>query len=92
MLKRIEAILNEKVRPELAFHGGDVEVLDFDGGVLHVRLLGQCANCPSASLTTEQLIEAELHAALPEVEQVVLVQQVSDELLSQARAILAHHG
>ena len=36
MLKRIEAILNEKVRPELAFHSGDVEVLDFDGGVLPV--------------------------------------------------------
>ncbi len=92
MLEQIEAVLDEKVRPELAFHGGSVEVLEFADGVLRVRLLGQCASCPSAYLTTEQLIEAELIAALPEVKQVVLVQQVSDDLLTQARAILSRHA
>ena len=77
MLEKIEQVLNEKVRPELALHGGDVEMLEF-------------AACPSAYLTTEQLIEAELTEALPEVTQVVLVQQVSDDLLAQARAMLRH--
>ena len=90
MLEKIEAVLDERVRPELAFHGGDIEVLGFSGGVLRFRLLGQCASCPSAYLTPEQLIRAELTAALPEVEEVVLVQQVSEDLLDQARAILHH--
>ena len=90
MLEKIEAVLDERVRPELAFHGGDIEVLEFSGGVLKFRLLGQCASCPPAYLTTEQLIRAELTAALPEVEEVVLVQQVSEDLLDQARAILNH--
>ena len=91
MLEKIERVLDEKVRPELAFHGGDVEVLEFADGVLRIRLLGQCACCPSAYLTTEQLVEAEVTAALPEVRQVVLVQQVSEGLLDQARAILSRH-
>ena len=54
------------------------------------RLLGQCANCPSAYLTTETLIQEELLQAVPGLEQVVLVQAVSDALLDQARAILRH--
>lgn len=90
MLEKIEQVLNEKVRVELALHGGNVEVLEFADGVVRVRLLGQCSACPSAYLTTEQLIEAELTRALPAVKQVVLVQQVSEDLLDQARAILSH--
>ncbi|NCB63496.1 MAG: NifU family protein [Clostridia bacterium] len=90
MLEKIEQVLNEKVRPELALHGGDVEVLECADGTVRVRLLGRCSACPSAYLTTEQLIEAELTAALPEVKQVVLLRQVSEDLLAQARAILAH--
>lgn len=90
MLEKIEQVLNEKVRPELALHGGDVEVLEFADGTVRVRLLGQCSACPSAYITTEQLIEAELTQALDEVRQVVLLQSVSDDLLDQARAILNH--
>lgn len=90
MLEKIEQVLDEKVRPELRFHDGDIQVLDFSDGVLRFQLLGQCATCPSAYLTTEQLIEGALTAALPEVKQVVLVQQVSDDLIRQARSILNH--
>lgn len=90
MLEKIEQVLNEKVRPELALHGGDVEVLEFADGTVRVRLLGQCSACPCAYITTEQLIEAELTQALDEVKRVVLLQSVSDDLLDQARAILNH--
>ena len=34
-------------------------------GGLYVKLLGQCAGCPSADLTSETIVEAELTAALP---------------------------
>ena len=46
--------------------------------------------CPSAAITTEQLIQEEVCAAVPEVKQVVLIQEVSRDLLDQARAILNH--
>ena len=55
-------------------------------------MLGQCAGCPSADLTNETVVEAELTAALPEVvEKVAVVQTVSDELWEQAKKLLREH-
>lgn len=91
-LPEIERVLDTRVRPLLYAHGGDVRVESWEDGVLRVRLLGQCSNCPSASSTTEELVGAELTAVFPEIRQVCLVTGVSDELLEQARALLRSHG
>ena len=91
-LKRIEAVLDEKVRPALRAHGGAISVDRLEDGVLYVKLLGQCAGCPSADLTNETLVEAELLRALPElVRKVAVIQDVSDELWDQAKRLLRDH-
>ena len=91
-LEKIEAVLNEQVRPALRAHGGELEVDHLEDGVLYVKLLGQCAGCPSADLTNETLVEAELVKTLPElVRKVVVVQTVSDELWEQAKRLLRDH-
>ena len=91
-VERIEAVLDEKVRPALRAHGGEIQVDHLEEGVLYVKLLGQCAGCPSADLTNETLVEAELVKALPEVvSKVVVVQTVSDELWEQAKRLLRDH-
>ena len=89
-LKKIEDVLNEKVRPLLSEHYGNVEIISFEQGILKIRLLGKCSNCPSANLTTEQLIERELTGAIPQIKRVVLIAGVSDDLLDLARSMLAH--
>ena len=91
-LKRIEAVLDERVRPALRAHGGEIEIDRLEEGVLYVKLLGQCAGCPSADLTNETIVEAELKAALPElVQKAVVVQDISDELWEQAKRLLRDH-
>ena len=91
-LKRIEEVLDEKVRPSLRAHGGEIQVDRLEDGVLYVKLLGQCAGCPSADLTNETLVEAEVVKALPElVEKVAVIQTVSDELWEQAKRLLRDH-
>lgn len=91
-LKRIEAVLDEKVRPALRAHGGEIEIDHLEDGVLYVKLLGQCAGCPSADLTNETLVEAELVKVLPElVRKVSVTQTVSDELWEQAKRLLRDH-
>ena len=91
-LKKIEAVLDEKVRPLLRAHGGEIAVDRLEGTVLYVKLLGQCAGCPSADLTNETIVEAELVQALPEVVQkVAVIQTVSDELWEQAKRLLRDH-
>ena len=92
MLEQIERVLEKKIRPELSRHGGVIESLGFENGVYRFRMLGQCAGCPSAFLTTESLIQETLAQECPEVKQVVLVQQASDSLLEQARSLLKRHG
>ena len=91
-LRKIEAVLEERVRPALRAHGGEVEIDRLEEGVLYVKLLGQCAGCPSADLTNETIVEAELVQALPElVRKVAVVQTVSDELWEQAKKLLREH-
>lgn len=91
-LQRIEQVMEEKVRPVLRAHGGEIAIDHVEGKVVYVKLLGQCAGCPSADITNETIVEAELTDALPElVERVVVVQTVSDELWEQAKKILRDH-
>lgn len=87
-MDEIERVLEERVRPELARHGGDIQVEGLESDVLRVRLLGRCSGCPSAELTMESLVEEKLRAAIPALKQVVLVTGVSDALLEQARQLL----
>lgn len=84
----IEQVLDERVRPVLHRHNGNVEIVSFEDGVLSVRLLGMCTNCPSALATTEALVGGEVKAALSYVQSVMLVSGVSDGMLEMAREIL----
>ena len=90
MKHTIEAVLDERVRPALRSHGGDIEVAGLQDGVLRVRLLGHCSTCPSAMYTTAQLVQQEICDAIPEIRRVLLQQDVSDELWAQAKALLHH--
>ena len=91
-LRKIEAVLDEKVRPALRAHGGEIEIDRLEDGVLYVKLLGRCAGCPSADLTNETIVEAELVKALAElVRKAAVVQTVSDELWEQAKKLLRDH-
>lgn len=88
LIEDIEKVLNEKVRPDLSRHGGDIRIEKLEDGVLHVRMLGHCSGCPSAELTMENLVNTELKEAFPVLEKVVLVTGVGDELIMQAKEML----
>jgi Fe-S cluster biogenesis protein NfuA len=93
MIKKIEAVLNEDVRPSLAQHHGNVVLVDYADQVLRIRLTGTCSGCPSAQVTTESLITAKLQEKLPQIQDVILLTGVSDDLIAQAKAILhSHHA
>jgi Fe-S cluster biogenesis protein NfuA len=70
-LGRIEQTL-DTLRPYIASHRGQVEVVDFDeaDGVLLLRLGGTCSGCSASSITLRQGIEARLRQMVPEVRQV----------------------
>jgi Fe-S cluster biogenesis protein NfuA len=86
--EQIESALDQYVRPLLATHGGDLEVLRVEDGLVYFRMLGHCAGCAAADLTSEDLINKELVEHVPGVRRAVLENRVSQELMDQAREIL----
>ena len=71
---RIEEIL-ESIRPALWADGGDVELLRFDEdrGVVELRLLGACDDCPISKMTLKEGIERRLKDSIPVVLEVKAV-------------------
>ena len=39
-IENVEKLLEEQVRPSLALHSGDIQVVELTDGILKVRLLG----------------------------------------------------
>jgi Fe-S cluster biogenesis protein NfuA len=71
--RRVEAAL-VSVRPFLAQHGGDVELLGIDElrGAVKLRLLGSCDGCPSSASTLQGAVEVAIVEAAPEIGRIVV--------------------
>ncbi len=91
-LQEIERVLDEKVRPDMALHGGDIRIVKWENDILTVRLCGQCSGCPSADLTMESLVRTELLDAFPMIKNVVLMSGVSDAMIAEAKKILSERN
>ena len=57
----------EGVRPYLDSHGGGVELVAVEEGVVRLRMYGSCDGCPSSSMTLKLAIEEAIHKAAPDV-------------------------
>lgn len=67
--KRINAII-DKIRPFLLSDGGNLEFVEFKDGVVYVRLLGACEECPIIDITLKDGIEELIINEIPEVKEV----------------------
>lgn len=57
LLKKVNELLDQKVRPALAGDGGGLQVLGIDGLTVRIRYQGACGSCPSAISGTLMAIE-----------------------------------
>lgn len=88
MEEKIKEVLENKVRPQLSEHDGDIEFLGCRDGIVEVKMLGQCSGCPSAKFTVENTVEAALREEIPEIRGVEIVTCISQETLDFAKKIL----
>ena len=70
VIERIKEVI-AKVRPYLQNDGGDVEFKRYENGVVYVKLIGACSNCPMAQMTLQDGIENALISEVPEVIKVI---------------------
>ena len=71
VLERIEFTIN-KIRPYIQADGGDVQLVDFQDGIVTVRMLGASAGCMAIDTTLTDGIQAILMDEVPEVTAVKL--------------------
>lgn len=56
-LPKINAIIDEHVRPFLQRDGGDLQVMDYSNKVLKIFYQGACGGCPHAAYGTLMAIQ-----------------------------------
>jgi Fe-S cluster biogenesis protein NfuA len=67
--ERVSGALDE-VRPYLLAHGGGVELLGVEEGVVRLRLEGACHGCPSSALTLKSAVEEAIQKSAPDIERI----------------------
>ena len=61
----------ESVRPFLQADSGDVELVEVsEDGIVKVRFIGDCENCPMSTMTLRAGIERALLKAIPQIRRI----------------------
>lgn len=68
---RVAMIFDQRINPMVAGHGGRVDLIDVQDGVVMLRMQGGCQGCGMASVTLRQGIETTLRQMAPDVAGVV---------------------
>ena len=58
--KLVEHVLEDKVRPQLARDGGDIELVDIKDNVVYCSMRGACADCIGSARTLKMMVEQAL--------------------------------
>ncbi|MGQ0456034.1 MAG: NifU family protein [Hyphomicrobium sp.] len=72
LTERVEAAL-EGIRPMLASHGGDVELVSVTPPSIEVRFTGSCDGCPASQLTFHAGVKKAVEEACPEITEILQV-------------------
>ena len=70
VVKKINEILDTKIRPAVAKDGGDITFKSFKDGIVSVELKGSCSGCPSSVMTLKQGVQNLLCHYISEVKSV----------------------
>ncbi len=69
--QEIQVLLDSKINPGLASHGGFVALLDYRDDVAYIGFGGGCQGCGMVDVTLKHGVEAMILEAIPQVKQIV---------------------
>jgi Fe-S cluster biogenesis protein NfuA len=73
--ERLRALLDTLDSYINQYHGGSVEMVNFDGRCLKVRLGGACETCPLSMTTLNGWVAGTVRQFFPEIEKIVAEEQ-----------------
>lgn len=68
---QIQRIFDDQINPQIAAHGGYVQLLDVQGSRAFIEMGGGCQGCGMANVTLKQGIEVAVKEQIPEIEELV---------------------
>jgi Fe/S biogenesis protein NfuA len=69
--ERVHRVIQERINPGVASHGGHVTLLDVQEGTVYVRLGGGCQGCGQADTTVKDGIQTMICESVPEIHTVL---------------------
>lgn len=67
----LNKFFDDKIRPSLMAHGGNVDLIKLENNFLFVRLLGGCQGCVGSGTTLKEVIRSMLKQNYPIIEDVI---------------------
>jgi Fe/S biogenesis protein NfuA len=71
LAKQVQKLIEEKINPGVAGHGGYVTLVDVKDESVYVKMGGGCHGCASSTATLKQGIETMIKAEIPQIKQVI---------------------
>jgi Fe-S cluster biogenesis protein NfuA len=65
--KAIRRILDEKINPQVAGHGGHIALVDVQDDTVYIRLEGGCQGCGMADVTLKQGVATQIRELVPSI-------------------------
>ena len=69
--KAIRQLLDERINPQVAAHGGHIALVDVQDDTVYIRLEGGCQGCGMADVTLKQGVAKEIQALVPAITKVL---------------------
>ena len=69
--KAIRHLLDERINPQVANHGGHIALVDVKNDTAYIRLEGGCQGCGMADVTLKQGVATEIQALVPTINRVL---------------------
>ena len=68
---RVAEIIEEKINPAVASHGGYIDLLDVQGSRVFIHMGGGCQGCSMSAATLKHGVETTLRTEIPEISEIL---------------------
>jgi len=80
-------VIENHINPKLFEHKGWIELEEITGNKVYVRFRGACHACAAIYDTLDSEVKPKLMGLVPEIEDVLIVEEVSSEMIDYAQSL-----
>ena len=67
----VQDILTQHINPQVAAHGGSVQLLEVKDNIVYIKMGGGCVGCGMVNVTLKQGVEVAIKQAIPQITAII---------------------